>query len=323
MEDQVRKENTEQAEPESLYHYTTLEGLLGILEKKKIWATNIRYLNDTKENRIIANLLSDELKRRCGHGTFFDLLAPNRNEEMNRNEPASVDSLLYGDFVAKWLASLFVFVTSFSKKGDSLSQWRAYSGRSGGYSIGFRPEYLKAVGENFTDGRSERPYSDLRPLSKCDYVDEEVERSLKNEIKELVAAFIKESTPIQKSLGISAPERSIALTKLAFKSFIGLGRRSAFLKDDGFAEESEWRLAFHLSPNPTPPDLKFRSGSSMLVPYLEVPLEVPDQLIGIEEVIVGPCPHRSEAKQAVEILLTTIGLPDVKARCSKVPYRNW
>jgi hypothetical protein len=36
--------------PEGLiYHYTDLRGLLGILDERKLWATDIRYLNDTSE----------------------------------------------------------------------------------------------------------------------------------------------------------------------------------------------------------------------------------------------------------------------------------
>src|SRR6202040_2422212 len=35
----------------------------------------------------------------------------------------------------------------FCSKGDLLSQWRAYSGGGYGYSIGFNPENLKALGE--------------------------------------------------------------------------------------------------------------------------------------------------------------------------------
>lgn len=35
--------------PRTLYHYTSDSGLLGIIETKSIWATNVRYLNDSKE----------------------------------------------------------------------------------------------------------------------------------------------------------------------------------------------------------------------------------------------------------------------------------
>ena len=35
--------------PDLLYHYTGWEGLEGILRERMIWATDVRYLNDTSE----------------------------------------------------------------------------------------------------------------------------------------------------------------------------------------------------------------------------------------------------------------------------------
>ena len=49
MEEQEQQRTEGQAEPELLYHYTTLDGLLGILDKRELWATGISYLNDTFE----------------------------------------------------------------------------------------------------------------------------------------------------------------------------------------------------------------------------------------------------------------------------------
>jgi uncharacterized Fe-S radical SAM superfamily protein PflX len=36
-------------EIESIFHYTTAEGLKGILTSQTLWATDFRYLNDTEE----------------------------------------------------------------------------------------------------------------------------------------------------------------------------------------------------------------------------------------------------------------------------------
>ena len=33
----------------SLYHYTSLEAIKSVLENKKIWMTDLRYLNDSQE----------------------------------------------------------------------------------------------------------------------------------------------------------------------------------------------------------------------------------------------------------------------------------
>ena len=36
-------------EPTILWHYTNLAGLIGIVERRKLWATDLRYLNDSTE----------------------------------------------------------------------------------------------------------------------------------------------------------------------------------------------------------------------------------------------------------------------------------
>ena len=35
--------------PKILYHYTTMDGLKGIIASKSLWATKIQYLNDASE----------------------------------------------------------------------------------------------------------------------------------------------------------------------------------------------------------------------------------------------------------------------------------
>lgn len=37
------------APPEILYHYTSLAGLRGIVERQELWATTVYYLNDELE----------------------------------------------------------------------------------------------------------------------------------------------------------------------------------------------------------------------------------------------------------------------------------
>lgn len=61
----------------------------------------------------------------------------------------------------------------------------------------------------------------------------------------------------------------------------------------------------------------------MPVPYLKVPLDLENQVIGICKVIVGPCPHPSEATKSVQMLLESAGFPGVEVVSSGIPYRNW
>lgn len=50
--------------PKHLYHYTSQTGLLGILQTKKLWMTNILYLNDSSEFTHTLDLVKSELTKR-------------------------------------------------------------------------------------------------------------------------------------------------------------------------------------------------------------------------------------------------------------------
>ena len=160
------------------------------------------------------------------------------------------------DHISKRLRLIF-----FSRTEILSAQWRAYSERSGGYSIGFRPEYLRAVGERFLNGRSDRFFQGSDTLVRCIYCDEEEERSLREEIKKLVSAYIEEAATAAKlpvGEGIQGFRTPAAL---AIKHFLKLGQRSAITKDIGFREEAEWRLAFLLKQGPAVKDIEFKPGS--------------------------------------------------------------
>jgi len=323
MEEQEHVETNGQAEPELLFHYTTQHGLLGILKHKCIWATHIRYLNDTSEGNIVPQVIFLEFSSRYNTRPLFEMLGMATDNVRNAGESVDEDALGQGSMVASWVTSQNVFVSSFSECGNSLSQWRAYSERSGGYSIGFRPEYLREVGERFLSSRPDRFSQGSDSLVRCIYYDEEEEKSLKDEVKRLVTAYIEEAASVAKlpvGEGIQGFRTPAAL---AIKHFFKLGKRSAITKDNGFREEAEWRLAFLLQQGSSVSDIELRPGSSMPVPYLKVPLRIEDQVIGIYKVIVGPCPHPSESVKSVQMLLESEGFRGVEVVSSNIPYRNW
>jgi hypothetical protein len=52
-----------------LYHYTTQEGLLGIIKCRCLWTTNIFYLNDSTEFNYALELARGNLRERFGGPT--------------------------------------------------------------------------------------------------------------------------------------------------------------------------------------------------------------------------------------------------------------
>lgn len=109
---------------QGLYHYTSLEGLYGIINDGNIWATKIRYMNDSQEFRHSIDLahqilFQPDLIKKYGQ-TFIDKIFGNLNIREGGN----------------------ICVASFTENGDLLSQWRAYSGDAPGYSLRFEADDL-------------------------------------------------------------------------------------------------------------------------------------------------------------------------------------
>jgi hypothetical protein len=58
----AKSEAPEEPQPRGrLYHYTTADGLLGIIQTGQVWATNILYLNDASELSDARAIVQNEL----------------------------------------------------------------------------------------------------------------------------------------------------------------------------------------------------------------------------------------------------------------------
>lgn len=119
-----------------LWHYTTQNGLLGILQSGKFWASHIAYLNDSRELHYAVDLFStvlDEHVKKTG---------------IKPEYPKMVQG--YIGYIAKMTGQLGgPFVVSFSLKENDLSQWRAYSGSGVGYALGFEPDHFPETSEQW------------------------------------------------------------------------------------------------------------------------------------------------------------------------------
>jgi len=71
-----------------LYHYTTQEGLLGIVKKREMWATHHQYLNDTQEFLHAKALFCTEIERRLNSesaGSEICLVLEEMRSAVNRS----------------------------------------------------------------------------------------------------------------------------------------------------------------------------------------------------------------------------------------------
>jgi hypothetical protein len=111
--------------PATLYHYTNADGLLSMFRSGHLWATDVAYMNDPKELRygfdLLAEVVASERRLRRVYDRVMRLITV-----------AIEDKLTNGR----------VYVASFCRHPDLLSQWRAYGANGGGFAIGLASRAL-------------------------------------------------------------------------------------------------------------------------------------------------------------------------------------
>lgn len=287
---------------ETVYHYTDLNALISIIEKQTLWATNLYFLNDRNEFK-------------HGISLIFEILEQVNNKNLEayiREIQNEIDFIKRSDR----------YITCFSKNGDLLSQWRAYASDGKGVSIGF-------------NGRNLASALNGHVSTKYILYDREKQRKAVSRIISRGIDFFAERKPHIDYSGYDY-EKTVAKSLLSFLESI-----IADYKDEGFAEEREYRLEYWV------PDFqkekfrqkaKYRTNGKFIIPYIELETQYQYYLrcsqsedfemptltqtrLPIEEIIVGPALNFDDVKPGIEYLLAKNGYSDVLVKHSCIPYR--
>ena len=191
-----------QKPPESLYHYTSQSGLLGILNSKSIWASKIQYLNDATEFEYTISIARGKIRQRL-------LTATGDGKQCLEKLRSQADNV----------SGINIFVACFSTLPDLLSQWRAYCPIGQGFSIGFPTE-------RFSSLMSEQQFM----LVPCVY-DLELYHEVVDDLIEATTEKWRH-TALDAS-GYSPVELQFVAELIAI---------APILKHPSFVEEKEWRL---------------------------------------------------------------------------------
>jgi hypothetical protein len=275
-------------QPEYLYHYTTAEGLLGIVKNREMWATDIFYSNDRQEVHHGIELAIEELRGKDIH------------EGYKKDAPMVVSML---ESVRPLTFQPRIYVSCFSEKADDLSLWRSYCPR-GGYAIGFRRDALQAL-------TSRQTY-----LLPCLYTQAEQRDEIKQHLMQPpVDEAGQHVWPLGGPLGLLHGLVAVSV-RLKNSSFSNEAewRLVRVLVDK--SERKDDYLKDH-----------FRAFGGRLIPYVRFKLD-DDTLWRHVRVVVGPCAHMEESVAAIRSLLDCCDydLVDVigdRIVPSSSPYRHW
>jgi hypothetical protein len=282
----VEKSTSGQAD-ELLYHYTSVESFLNILDRGEMWASHIRYQNDTSEQRLIWDHVRARIKTRLEAASEEDR-----------------DRLLLFQSLANAPLELDLYVLCFSKDGgDSLSQWRGYGG-SAGVAIGFEPSELKKKCSAFTTAMSHNlPFPmGFAALNHVYYIEPAGDERLKQS-----DIIIDNPMPREHESRFSKEE--------VFSRRISLSSSNS--KHKAFQEEKEWRIVICDVPENA---VRFRTRRTMMIPYVSFDLgRGQSEWPIIQRVIVGPSPHQIETIAAIKKRIDD----RVEVVGSTIPFRDW
>lgn len=311
----------------SVYHYTSISGLQGILEHKTLRFTNIKYMNDKDE--IIAGIES----------TAKVLNIAEEDREKMRSE------------IMNGMAQ--TFVCCFSLEEDSLPMWNYYTKEinNQGYNIEFDDKKLV-----------ESILRNNPALNGCDFAFGNVDYSTDNDseysktitsqrvaamcltISKIARAVIKEADAQSQSdktkweaweEEINNEGKKQKASNLPIYFYNGKtcnfeknpsGDYWYFIKRDWFKQEKEFRIAITV-PNELLPELvkagvyKFRVSNGVLVPYIELKFSE-DVVKGIT---ISPTVQSDlvelSIRQFMEYCMFDIADPAEFIKHSKVPVR--
>jgi hypothetical protein len=274
--------------PALLHHYTDRAGLVGIVESRTLWATDIRFLNDETEALYARELFGSLVKRlRSELGTNWA-----GNVVCDAVEALATS----GDFPD-------TFVVSMCGDGDNLGQWRGYGAQGGGYAIGLGRDRLRAIA-------GAQDHSLIRLIYDVGEQEAQLEQAL------------RESIPILADWGANPASAPPAAQQLIL---LGIGFTIAMLsiKNPYFRDEREWRLARLVVPGIFEDRAKVRIHHGVETRYEEIALD--EDVFGdspIVEIVIGPTARSDEAVAGVRDLLDRNHLEDVTVRTSVGPLRH-
>ena len=282
-----------QVAPSVLFHYTSIGSVMRMAKSRSIWASNVYYLNDSREVIHACEILDDELSPQLVFG------------DQSSTETKFCSQL------SKW-ANQFrtthhsIFIFSLSQQSSLLSQWRSYTPHGKGVSIGFSPAILNQIAQ-----------SSQAVLVKCIYKREEQQVLIRSLVEKILTSFRQWSPQVD----LSREHPDYCYFKFLEQFRGDFLRVLCVIKHPAFEEEQEWRLISpYYPPQPTPPLIKFREGASMLVPYVEFPLPSAGQVF--EAAILGPSQHQDLSMSAVRMYLSNQDLCSYMENCT-IPYREW
>lgn len=278
LEEQFRNEIDKQIEKtdeykDTLYHYTGIHSLMGMVETDNLWMSKGTFLNDSSELFYFRDVLKAVLhKMDVPHDKIGWQLYV---EELEKAMDRFLSEIEDGGFE--------VYIFSLSHSPDSLALWYNYA-KGEGYNLGFS-------GKDLLAGIKDSPEKGGLLHGLVEYNRQKQELILMR----LLTGTFKVTAQF---------EGKIIEKALAEHFFKVITTCAVFFKDPTFASEEEYRIAMINKMGSPEAEVRFRAQNGVIIPYIAVNFE---ERLPISHITIGPKNNIDIAKRGVEQYLKTKG----------------
>jgi Protein of unknown function (DUF2971) len=314
---------------EKIYHYTTWDGLLGILKTQTLWTTHYRFLNDYSEIVLFRDKLVSLILPYVREA-YEKLVKQSPNIGQQINQEGGLDRVVQHDAEvvvdAQYRATGDeIYILSFCGQHKTLhinnngllSQWRGY-GSGGGFALVFDTRKLEGI----LDEEAKRYEYSAMHLADLIYSDDE--ERLKAELSEDLSVIANDVRNLFDPTKSTLEEKALK----GYREFVNCVSR---YKHCGFGEENEVRAVIlptiidqeyldlaktngvTLKPEK---QRKFGEKNGQLIPYIEL-FNSPDIELPIESIIVGPHKDKEARAATLRVMLRNT---KIEITCSDIPF---
>lgn len=285
----------------TIYHYTSPEGLIGILQQNNpvLWFSRYDILNDTAEGKNVMSVY----RKACNKLLNSKEISKRFYDDIYNLEIAKKTALIYKEAINNTIHGKYTecdkYICSFSKNGDSLPMWNYYvkNNKFEGFNIGFTffaNEYdiHKTALDN---GYSIEFYSVI-------YDENQKLEIIKKKILNIYSA-------------ITNYDKQINRVQTHLMNV--LNDYSLIFKTECFKHEEEVRAIIELPREQNIFEIKYRTKNGYIIPYISFELSK----VNICEINIGPLLKDDSCKKNIADMLLRYNYHPCRIKSSAIPIR--
>ena len=292
-----------------IYHYTSLEGMHGIISNSTIRFTNRFCLNDRSEGFYVFTLLENNIDKIIPRDHPLHKLKDDIKDKAREHSEKLPEN------------SSCVYQASFSLDGDSLCLWNYYTKGDNieGYNLGLNPKEIQKSIRKYLSKKRKKPYV------LCHKVIYNEEKQINMLRKWLLGMYDAIEGEVKEDNQVCRNRHGLKMEEYIFGRIATLG---AFFKDPCFSIENEYRLSIDLvcdydSVNDkiitygVDTERQSLCKKGMIVPYYDFKFD----LSAIKSITASPTIDTNDTLKNMKVFFKNKGMEQVDFSKSKIPVR--